>query len=144
MKKIGLLFCLVSIVSCGCASAPVRLYDETTLNDKSILVSLKSESDWGKNVILHSVDGIEGSNEFLAKLTNRRTFNNATDGSFNIELLPGKHTLVCTPMNWVGHNIQFTRIPQTLEFNAEPGKKYVMRVKEDYWDHFIAYIEEKQ
>jgi len=125
-----LLVTMAIVVGC---TTPVRLYDETKVTDKSVIVTLESESErglgWFQTPVLHSVDGVEGNSEMYAGMTNRRSYNSTFDTSFSVELLPGKHTIVVTSVLSVARKTQWTIKPQTIEFIAEPGKKYVVKVK---------------
>jgi len=122
MKKI---FCFASILPVifllmcsGCATPHKKLYEGEKRPPSEVAV-LKNSDIFKKNVNIIEIDGIPGDQRTFAETS----YNNLFDGTYYIELLPGKHTLKVQYVTLTWRRPYMT----TLEFEAKAGKVYTVK-----------------
>ncbi len=124
MKKFFLLINILPIslmILCsGCQTPYHKLYEGEKLPASEVAV-LKNSDAFTRNVDIIEIDNIPGEQYPFGE----RYFNNHFNGTYHIELLPGKHLLKVQygTITWRRQGIT------NLEFEAKPGKIYTIKDK---------------
>jgi hypothetical protein len=123
LKKNILPFLLICIATCfvsACATPTYKFFEGK--NPLPGQVAILSSMFMDKNVRIYMIDGKRDPDPVLNKVY----FGSKWDGSFRIELLPGKHTLS------IGHNenVLYLANYKEISFVAEAGKEYTVKAQE--------------
>lgn len=130
------IVCTVAVLAISCAPPGIyKLYEGPKLPSEKIAVLKNSPA--GRYIYIELVDGIPPPTT-----QGNTVYGSYLDGSFRIELLPGKHTLsvkyYCSSRVYTTYSIH----NQEITFYAEAGKVYTVKGGVVLFHEWEAWVEE--
>lgn len=116
IMKYGLVLLGVVLLA-GCATGHHRLYSGKNIEPDEIVI-VKG----GDPLDLYTIDGKPGPN--FGGVGRPRRYNSGWDGSFSVELPPGKHVFTVGYLYLFRGEVTSSAEPQTVVLEAEPGAVY--------------------
>lgn len=119
---------LLPLVLTACATAVTRLYSGSQKPQTETSLLKQTGKVYGKFPVLVSVDGQIGTDVLQVGGEWQKCYNSRWNCGFQIELLPGSHTIEVRYLS-AGYNQQtYSADSKTITFNAEAGKVYTIKI----------------
>ena len=117
-----LLSVLLLVCCAGCSTPKMRFYQGEQLSADKVAI-LQNTQISAKNVQILSINGKTGPHSSIGQ--NKHIYNDLFTGTYSIELMPGKYTLMVQFVDVTYRSQNITK----LEFEAQAGRTYQIKDK---------------